>query len=57
MTFDLTPRGNCSIRSCGTRWICHKRKALQHVVDCYGIYITYIASLAEDKSIKAADHA
>ena len=55
--FDLTPGGNRPIRSCGTRWICHKRKALQHVVDLYGIYISHLASLAEDKSIKGADHA
>ena len=36
--FDLAKGGDRPLRSCGTRWITHKRKALQRVVDRYGDY-------------------
>ena len=53
--FDLAKGGNRPIRSCGTRWISHKRKALQHVVDRYGTYIAHLSTLAKDNTVKAAD--
>ena len=37
--FDLSKGGNRPLRSCGTRWVTHKRKALQRLVDRYGVYI------------------
>ena len=53
--FDLAKGGNRPIRSCGTRWISHKRKALQRVLDRYSAYIAHLSTLAEDQSVKAAD--
>ena len=55
--FNLVKVGNCPIRSCGTRWITHRRKALQRVVDRYGAYIAHLSTLAEDTSLKAPDRA
>ena len=53
--FDLTQGGSRPIRSCGTRWITHKRKALQRVLDRYGAYIAHLSTLVEDRSIKPSD--
>ena len=36
--FELPTCGNIPVRSQGSRWINHKRKALQQVVDRYGAY-------------------
>ena len=55
--FELPKGGNLPIRSSGTRWISHKRKALQRVVDRYGVYINHLSTLAEDKSVKSDDRA
>ena len=55
--FDLSKGGNRPIRSCGTRWITHKRKALQRAVDRYGAYIAHISTLVEDRSLKPSDRA
>ena len=53
--FELPKGGNKPVRSQGSRWINHKRKALPSVVDRYGVYINHLATLAEDKSLKADD--
>ena len=53
--FDLPQGGSRPIRSCGTRWITHKRKALQRVLDRYGAYIAHLSTLVEDRSIKPSD--
>ena len=45
------------MRSVGSRWIAHKRKALQRVVDRYGAYINHLCTLVEDQSVKASDRA
>ena len=55
--FDLTARGDKPLRSQGTRWITHKRAALQRVVDRYGAYIAHMTTLVEDRSVPAADRA
>ena len=34
--FELPNEGDAPNRSQGSRWISHKRQALQRVVDCYG---------------------
>ncbi len=39
----------------GTRWINHKRRALQQIVDWFGAYLVHLATLAQDPSVKAAD--
>ena len=38
--FELPKSGNIPVRSQGSRWINHKRRALQRVVDCCGAYIS-----------------
>ena len=39
----------------GTRWINYKRRALQCVVDRYGVFIAHLSALANDHSVKASD--
>ena len=51
--FDLSKGCNNPIRSSGTRWVIHKQKALQRVVDRYGVYIAHLSTLVEDRSLKA----
>lgn len=55
--FEFPPSGNKPIRSQGSRWINHKRKALQRVIDRYGAYISHLSTLTEDKSLKPEDRA
>ena len=57
MVFDLPASGNLPVRCNGTRWISHKRKALQRLLDRYGAYINHLATLSEDLSIASADRA
>ena len=39
--FQFKEGGDMSVRSQGSRWIAHKRKALQRLVDHYGAYINH----------------
>ena len=55
--FDLVKGGDRPIRSCGTRWITHKRNALQRIVDRYGVYIAHLSALVEDTSLESTDRA
>ena len=55
--FELPKSGNVPVRSQGSRWINHKRKALQCVIDRYGAYISHLTTLTEDQSVKAEDRA
>ena len=55
--FEFPSGGNKPVRSQGSRWINHKRKALQRVVDRYGAYISHLTALAEDGSVKPDDRA
>ena len=45
---------NLPVRCQGTRWISHKQRALQWIVDCFGAYVTHSAALAADSSTKPA---
>ena len=47
--------GNLPVRCQGTRWIDHKRRALQRIVDRYGAYILHLNALVNDSTVKAAD--
>lgn len=52
------PKGGAlPVRCHGTRWITHKRKALQRVLDRYGAYIAHLTTLSQDTTIKAVDRA
>ena len=42
--------GNLPVRCQGTRWISHKRRALQRVVNRYGVYIIHLTTLARETS-------
>ena len=55
--YKLPTGGNIPVRSQGSRWISHKRKALQLVVDHYGAYIRHLITLSEDSSVKADERA
>ena len=55
--FEFPKGGNLPVRSQGSRWINHKRKALQRFVDRYGAYIHHLLTLVEDKTIKSDDRA
>ena len=49
--FEFPRAGNVPVHSQGSRWINHKRKALQRVLDHYGAYIGHLTTLAEDSSV------
>ncbi len=55
--FELPKGGNRPVRSQGTRWISHKRKALQRLLDRYGAYIAHLTSLSSDNTVKPDDQA
>lgn len=55
--YEFPQGGNRPVRSQGSRWINHKRKALQRVVDRYGAYISHLIALSEDSSVKADEKA
>ena len=55
--WELSAGGNMPVTSQGSRWICHKRKALQRVVDRYGAYLNHLSALVEDHSINSSDRA
>jgi hypothetical protein len=55
--FEFPKGGNMPIRSQGSRWINHKRRALQRFVDRYGAYINHLLTLVEDTSVRSDDRA
>lgn len=55
--FEFSKGGDAPVRSHGSRWISHKRQALQRIVDRYGAYITHLTALHCDSSVKASDKA
>ena len=55
--FELPRGGNMPVRSHGSRWITHKRKVLQRVVDRFGAYVNHLATLADDRALRVEDRA
>jgi len=55
--YDFNEGGCIPVRSQGSRWIAHKRRALQKVIDQYGAYIAHLTSLCQDKSVRSEDRA
>ena len=55
--FEFPHGGTIPVRSQGSRWITHKRKAIQRVIDRYGAYMCHLATLSEDSSLKSEDRA
>ncbi len=50
-------KGALPTRCHGSRWISHKRKALQRVIDRFGAYLAHLSSLSQDSSLKPVDKA
>ena len=57
IVFELPKGGNTPVRAHGSRWISHKRKAMQRIVDRFGVYMSHLTNLSQDSSLKAADRA
>lgn len=55
--FEFPKGGDKPIRSQGSRWITHKRNALQRLIDRYGAYLSHLITLSEDASIRSYDRA
>ena len=53
--YELPKKGNLPVRCQGTHWIGHKRRALQRIVDRFGVYIIHLTNLIEDPAVKPAD--
>lgn len=45
------------IRSQGSRWINHKRNALQSLIDRHGVSLSHIITLSEDHTLRSGDRA
>ena len=46
--YELSKKGNLPVCCQGTRWIGHKRRALQWIVDRFGVYIIHLTNLIGD---------
>ncbi len=55
--FELPKGGDKPIRAQGSRWITHKRNALQRLIDRYGAYLNHLITLSEDETIRSDDRA
>ena len=55
--YDLPGGIDLPVRAQGSRWITHKRNALQRVLDRFGAYICHLITLTEDRSVKSEDKA
>ena len=55
--YNFNEGGFIPVRSQDSRWITHKRRALQKVVDHYGAYIAHLTTMCEDKTLKSEDRA
>ena len=47
--------GTRPLRACGTRFVAHKVAALGRLIDRFGAYLSHLAALTEDTSIKSSD--
>ena len=55
--FSFPDSCDTPVRSQGSHWIAHKHKALQHVMDRYGTYISHVSALVADHSVNSSDKA
>ena len=55
--FQFDDNGVRPVRSCGTRGVCHKLKAIKRVLSKYGAYVAHLTTLSEDPTVKVADRA
>ena len=50
--FHMPKGGRLPVRCHGSRWISHKRNALQRILDGYGGYVTHLSALAANASLR-----
>ena len=43
------------LRACGTRFVAHKVSALSRLVEYFGGYLSHVAALTEDATVKSID--
>lgn len=55
--FEFPKGGEMPVRSQGSRWINHKRNALQGLIDRYGAYLSHLIMLSEDHTLRSDDRA
>jgi hypothetical protein len=54
-SFDFPLSGDRPMRACGTRFVCHKVRALERILDRFGAYLNHLTTLTEDPTTKPAD--
>jgi hypothetical protein len=55
--YNFPKGGNSPVRCQGTRWITHKRRAMQRLVDRFGAYIQHLTAMVSSSSTTPADKA
>jgi len=55
--FELPKGRDKPIQSQGSRWINHKRNALQCLIDRYGVYLSHLITLIEEHTLQSDDQA
>ena len=55
--YHVPKGGNMPICCQGTRWITHKRRAMQRIIDRFGVCITHLEAMVNDTSTKPVDRA
>lgn len=53
--YEFPEGGNLPVRAQGSRWISHKRNALQPVLDRFGAYLNHLVSLSQDTTVKSVN--
>ena len=60
-SYDFTEGGYKPKKASGTRciarWIVHKIRALELIIDKYGVFMTHLKALSDDKSYSSSDRA
>jgi len=57
VVFEFKGHGCIPVHAQGLRWLNHKRKALQWVVDQFGAYLSHLVALSKGSSLKYEDRA
>ena len=55
--YSFDTHGIKPVRASGSRWVTHKLHAMKRILSNYGAYLSHIAALASDSSVKQVDRA
>ena len=55
--FSFDDEGVKPVRASWSRWVTHKLNAMKRVISKYGAYTSHLATLSENRSVKAVDRA